>query len=183
MTSRYRYKCCRYVTEPIMPENVPVYVPKCCPTPANTDPRRFEVCCPAPKSLSEPLSHAEYLRQKKIAHLAPLSSPANLVQTGVNTPYARTIWTQTKNPCCVTPIPIPAAMPAEHAPPESVRIENKGAAAGRGTISKYDTTTRDASRTTLRHHGQTIANEYCATCSLLVGTEVYPGRGFCNCST
>lgn len=82
------------------------------------------------------------------------------------------------NPKCC---PVPAVMPKTHARPESLRITNVGAAAGRGTISKYDSINRDASNTTLRQHGQTIANEKCTSCSLLTGTEIYPGRGFCKC--
>lgn len=160
----------------------PRYNPKCCPAPPNRDPRRFETYCLPPKSLSEPLSHTEYLRQKKASNTAPLSSPANLVQIGTGSGYVRTIWSASNNACCTTPSPpVPAVMPKTHARPESLRITNVGAAAGRGTISKYDSINRDASNTTLRQHGQTIANEKCTSCSLLTGTEIYPGRGFCKC--
>lgn len=185
MTSRYRYKCSKYTMGPELPENIRKYEAKCCPVPSNSDPRRFETYCPPVKCLSEPLSHAEYLRQKKANNGAPISSPANLVQIGGGSGYVRTIWTASSSPspCCAgsggTLPAVPAAMAGGDAIDEGLRIESVGAAAGRGTLSKYDMTSRDASKTTLRRHGQAIETEKCGECSTLVGTEIYPGSCLC----
>ena len=67
----------------------------CCPTPANHDPRRFNVYVKPKPCLSEPLSHAEYLRRKQANNNLPLSKQAALVQTGTG-PYIRTDWMLTK---------------------------------------------------------------------------------------
>jgi len=73
----------------------------CCPTPANHDPRRFNVYVKPKPCLSEPLSHAEYLRRKQANNNLPLSTQAALVQTGTG-PYIRTDWMLTKP---YTPVP------------------------------------------------------------------------------
>jgi len=178
MTSRYRYNCSKNIIGPELPENVPRYIPKCCPIPPNRDPRRFEPYCPPVKSLSEPLSHAEYLRMKTANKGSAISSPANLLQTAANTTYGRTVWTATSTPCCDIPI-VPAVIPKGSAVCEGLTINSKAAVSGRGSLSRYDSNNRIESITTLRRKGQTIQNTKCTSCSTLSGTEIYSGK--CTC--
>ncbi len=198
MTSRYRYRCCS--TQAINPASVPQYIPKCCPTPPNTDPRRFEVYCPPVVSRSEPLSHSEYLRRLKANNGKALSSPDCLVQYGEGV-YKKTIWTETADGgrCCNGDGGTLPAVPAVHqggtALDAGLLTESRGAYAARGSVSVYDQTNRTEDVTTLRRQGLAISGDdsfdapagatrtVCTTCGFSgTTTAVNPGNPTCNCS-
>ena len=156
MTSR-----CRVHVAP-NPRYVPVYNPICCPDPVNTDPRRTEVYCPPIKSRSEPLSGAEYIRKLKANGGRALSGSANTVVVGSATPaYATTLWMTAGGDCnngadLVLPA-VPAVHAGGHALDSGLLTEMRGANAGRGAVSVYDTTNRTEGITTLRRQGLAIA--------------------------
>lgn len=155
--------CC--VPTAVDPAYVTPYVPKCCPTPVNMNPRRNQsYLTTTPASRSEPLSHAEYLRMKKAANNASLSTNPVQIKAGV---YTTTLWTAAAPSCCQTPIPIPAVHPGGRALSEGLRIETVGTS---GHVSKWDTTNRDASATTLKNRD--IVTKGCNN----GGTDIYPGR-------
>ncbi len=172
MSSRYRYKCCN--SNAVLQSTIPAYVPKCCPVPPNTDPRRNECCQPAMVSRSEPLSHAEYLRKKKLAAGGAVSG-GRLVQVGEGA-KAVTIWTEVNN-CCPAYQTVPPV--TQTALSEGLRIDSVGHAASTTSISKYTQNTRDASLTTALRAGRVIAtDEGCSSCDPS-GTTIYPGKGCC----
>ena len=185
MSSRYRYKCCSAV--PRTQESVPAYDPKCCPPPANTDPRRNELYCKPVVSRSEPLSHAEYLRRKRESGGAAISSPAGLVQIGEGA-YKRTLWMESNSTasCCQgTDAVLPAVPPVHsvgHRLPNRERTEVRGAIAGRSALSHYDQGNHAASLTIQRHRGDVLAYDACQVCSVLEGTapSTVPAGGLCG---
>lgn len=153
-----RGKCCEYT--PINPENVPQYIPKCCPTPVNTNPRRFEQYCAPVVSRSEPLSHAEYLRKKREAGNNPISTPAGLVQIG-DGKNTRTLWMESGNisACCGSKDIIPAVHSG--ALSERFREESHGAVASRGTIGRDYRGDRGDGVTTLGRKGKALVADTC----------------------
>ena len=167
-----------------------------CPVPPNTDPRRSIPYCPPTPSRSEPLSHAEYLRRLKANNNGALSSPNTMLQVGTGI-YARTIWTESPstNECSTNKVlpPVPEVHPRSTAIEAGMNTMMKGAAAARGTLSKYDTTNRNEWNTTYRRQGIAINNdialkiqntegkELCADCSLSGTNEVVPGNPNCKC--
>lgn len=172
MSSRYRYRCCN--TQPVVQSTIPTYIPKCCPTPPNTDPRRFSPYKPPVISRSEPLSHAEYLRKKKEAGGGSISGN-NLVQVGQGA-QATTIWTAVTT-CCPSFQTVPPV--TQTALTEGQRTETLAHKASTTSISKYTQNTRDASLTTELRAGRAIlSSEGCSTCDPS-GTTVYPGKGCC----
>jgi hypothetical protein len=182
---------------PITAAYIPKYVPVCCSPEVNSDPKRNTPYCPTTPSRSEPLSNAEYLRKRRQANWAPLSSAAALTQVGAGVTtqngrigYATTIWTETRNTgaCCYggsTPaLPVPAVNPG--ALDESVRIKAAGDLAGRGTLSVYDTQNHIESISTRRKAGYGIAADTtnCAVCQLAgTGALVAVGNPSCQCGT
>ena len=182
---------------PITAAYIPQYVPVCCPPRPNTDPKRYSTPCPTTPSRSEPLSNAEYLRKRRQANWAPLSSQAALTQVGATVRtqdgrigYGTTIWTETRNTgaCCyggaVPAIPVPAVHPGGHALEEGVRVDAAGSLAGRGTVSVYDTKNHIESITTRRREGYAIAatTTDCTVCQSQ-GTDalVKVGNPQCQC--
>ena len=143
------------------PKYVPVYKPKCCPEPINTDPRRFEAYKTPVHCRSEPLSHSEYLRRLKDNNFKQLSSPDSILLKGTGV-YATTIWTDGgSGSCClendlVLPA-VPAVHPGGHALDSSLVTEMRGANAGRSDVSSVDLVNRTEDITTLRRKGQAIA--------------------------
>lgn len=190
MTSRCR------VHVPPNPRYVPVYNPICCPDPVNTDPRRTEAYCPPMKSRSEPLSGAEYIRKLKANGGRPLGNSSKTVVVGSG-PSATTLWMTAGGDCdngadLVLPA-VPAVHAGGHALDSGLLTEMRGANAGRGTVSVYDTTNRTEGITTLRRQGLAIAADdsfnapagsvrtVCGTCGLSgTGTTTVPGAG-CGC--
>lgn len=150
-----------------------------CAVAPNTDPRRLIPYCKPIVSLSEPLSHSEYLRRKKANNNVPISSTASLLQTGQGA-YTRTIWTATANTCCALPA-VPAAIPGTRnnhasAPSEGMRIMEVSATASRGTISHYDSTNHTEWNTTQRRAGFVIAaDKYSCDATEIEGTTIVPG--------
>jgi hypothetical protein len=192
MTSRCR------VNVPPNPRYVPVYNPICCPDPVNTDPRRTEVYCPPIKSRSEPLSGTEYLRKLKANGGRPLSNSSKTVTVGSATPaYATKLWMTAGGDCdnradLVLPA-VPAVHAGGHALDSGLLTEMRGANAGRGTVSYYDSTNRTEGITTLRRQGLAIAADdsfnapaggvrtVCGTCGLSgTGASTVPGAT-CGC--
>lgn len=154
MTSRYRQRCC--VSQPVSQQYVPAYTPACCPTPANTDPRRFQTYCPPTRSLSEPLSHAEYLRKLKANNTAPISG--TLVQYGEGE-YKKTIWTESGTTCCPPGQHLPAVPSAQTTLDSRLATESKGAlAVAVGGIPKQG----DAELLTTQAKGRAIAAQVCS---------------------
>jgi hypothetical protein len=178
---------------------IPHYVPVCCSTLSNTDPKRYSTPCPTTPSRSEPLSNAEYLRKRRQANWASLSAQAALTQVGATVKtqdgrigYGTTIWTETRNTgaCCyggaVPAIPVPAVHPGGHALDEAVRIGATGSLAARATASFYDTKNRIESITTRRREGYAVAanTTSCAVCQP-TGTDalIRVGNPQCQCGT
>lgn len=181
-----RGKCKTITRDPLY---VPVYVPKCCPTPENLDPRRNEVYCPSPPSRSEPLSHQEYLRRLKANNNVPLSIAKTKQVTVGEGVYQRAIWTSAGDACSLgSDLVLPAVPPARgalYAQDSGLLTEQRGAFAGRGTVSKFDKTNHTAGITTLRKKGMAIAGDdsfmapagstrtLCEVCTL-IGTNINP---------
>lgn len=173
MSSRYRYRCCN--THPVLQSTIPVYNPKCCPTPPNTDPRRTSPYKPPVISRSEPLSHAEYLRKLKQGGGGAVSGNS-LVQVGEGA-KAITLWTAVTT-CCPGFQTVPPV--AQTALAEGQRIDTRAHKASTTSISKYTQQTRDASLTTELRAGRAIlSSEGCTTCNSS-GTTIYPGKGCCE---
>jgi len=188
---------------PLTAANIPHYVPKCCPTPTNNDPKQWSPYCKQTPSLSQPLSHYEYLKKKKANGFAPLSAKAALTQVGNVSSiglYTTTIWTETNNNgvCCPSTIAhmlVPAVYPGGSAKDAGVTTTERKAFAGRGTTSVLDTTNHIESITTLRRQGYAVAGDLtfnapaggfrtpCATCTL-AGTSntVHIGQSGCTCA-
>lgn len=167
----------------------------CCPPKTNTDPRRNIPYCKPTPSRSEPLSHAEYLRKLKANNTTALSSPNKTLQVGLNTPYPKTIWTQTEQSDClsgqVLP-PVPEVHPRSTALEAGLTTMMEGAAAARGTLSKYDTTNHGEWNTTYRRQGLAIIQDTsykapaggeraeCTICTLSgTSSNVVPGNPTC----
>ena len=160
----------------------------CCPTPANNDPRRFSGYCPSPRSLSEPLSHSEYLRRRMANNNQPLSTQASMTQTGQGE-YTRTLWTQQApaGVCCTNQVlpAVPAVIQGGSAPTAGMTTKMKGAEAARGTVSTYDITNHTEWNTTYRRMGLAIQTDQygCGSCGLTGTTrEVVPGNPECDCT-
>jgi len=174
-----------------------------CPPAPNNDPKRWSPYCKQTPSLSQPLSHYEYLKKKKANGFAPLSAAAALTQSGTLATtglYTRTIWTETNTNgvCCpstIAHILVPAVYPGGSAKPAGVTTMERKAFAGRGSTSELDTTNHIESFTTLRRQGYAVAGDLtfnapaggfrtpCATCTL-AGTSntVHIGQSGCACA-
>jgi Concanavalin A-like lectin/glucanases superfamily len=187
--------CCK--TTEIDPSYVPVYEPACCPDSRNRDPRRKEFYRPPTLCRSEPLSHAEYLRKLKANNTVALSSPASKVVTQGDGVYKRTVWTSAGDACSLdSDLVLPAVSPVlggGHARDAWQYTEMKGAYAGRGTVSKFDSVNRTEDITRLRRQGLAIAADesfmapargkrvICEVCTLVGTTDVDPGScGICG---
>jgi hypothetical protein len=176
------------------PSTIPKYVPKCCPVPANTDPRRNIPYVKPKPSRSEPLSHHEYLRQKKANNNSAVSAPSVLRQTPITGQYQTTLWMESGK-CCssgaVLP-PVPAVHQGGHALESGLLTKMEGAAAARGKLGHYDTTNHTEWNTTYRKQGIAViqdnefkapaggTRESCTGC-VLEGTsnQVVPGNPTC----
>ena len=186
--------CCKFTPDPLY---VPIYVPKCCPEPRNRDPKRKEFYQKPIVSRSEPLSGAEYLRQIKANNTQALSSGNTKRVTVGEGEYTRTIWTTASGACSLdSDLVLPAV------PPVLGRLQSrdawqytemKGAYAGRGTVSKFDSVNRTEDMTRLRRQGLAIAADdsfmapargkrvLCEVCTLVGTTDVDPGLcGICG---
>jgi hypothetical protein len=186
--------CCKFTPDPLY---VPIYVPKCCPEPRNRDPKRKEFYQKPIVSRSEPLSGAEYLRQIKANNTQALSSGNTKRVTVGEGEYTRTIWTTASGACSLdSDLVLPAV------PPVLGRLQSrdawqytemKGAYAGRGTVSKFDSVNRTEDITRLRRQGLAIAADdsfmapargkrvLCEVCTLVGTTDVDPGAcGICG---
>jgi len=186
--------CCKFTPDPLY---VPVYVPKCCPEPRNRDPKRKEFYQKPLVSRSEPLSGSEYLRQIKTNNTQALSSGNTKRVTVGEGEYKRTIWTTASGACSLdSDLVLPAV------PPVLGRLQSrdawqytemKGAYAGRGTVSKFDSVNRTEDMTRLRRQGLAIAADssfmapargkrvICEVCTLVGTTDVDPGScGICG---
>lgn len=161
--------------QPSSNDYIPRYIPKWCPPAPNTDPKRFELYCKPTLCRSEPLSHSEYLRVRAKNGGQALSTGSAL-QVG-QAQYTRTIWTNASNGC-QTNVPVPAVHPGGHARDTGFLIEAKGAFAGRGKTSWYDTVNRTAATTILRNKGLAIAaaDFDCSSC-VIPGTTDYVTPG------
>ena len=187
--------CCK--TNYIDPLYVPIYDPKCCPDPQNRDPKRKEYYQKPTLCRSEPLSGAEYLRKLKANNTMTLSAGATHRVTVGEGEYKRTIWTSAGDACSLdSDLVLPAV------PPVLGRLQSrdawqytemKGAYAGRGTVSKFDSVNRTEDITRLRRQGLAIAGDdsfmaparmkrvLCEVCTLVGTTDVNPEAcGICG---
>ena len=187
--------CCK--TNFIDPLYVPVYDPKCCPDPVNMDPKHNEVYQKPTLCRSEPLSHAEYIRKLKANNGVKLSVAASKAVTVGEGVYKRTIWTSAGDACSLDSDLVLPAVPAVlgHGKARDAwqYTEMKGAYAGRGTVSKFDSVNRTEDMTRLRRQGLAIAADdsfmapanmkrvLCEVCTLMGTTDVDPGScGLCG---
>lgn len=187
--------CCK--TNYIDSLYVPVYDPKCCPDPVNMDPKHNEFYQPKTLCRSEPLSHAEYIRKLKANGGAKLSIAASKAVTVGHEVYKRTIWTTAGDACSLDSDLVLPAVPAVlgHGKARDAwqYTEMKGAYAGRGTVSKFDSVNRTEDITRLRRQGLAIAaddsfmapanmkRQLCEVCTLMGTTDVDPGScGLCG---
>lgn len=127
----------------------------CC-VPVNSDPRRFSPYVKPTISRSVPLSHEEYLRQKKNLRTTQLSGAPLIVGQAAN--YPRTVWTQSGTLCSDEPV-VPNVLFAGAAQDAGLRTEMLQAVSGRGTISAHDGFNKNEWNTTLRKKGLAIIND------------------------
>ena len=187
--------CCK--TNYIDPTYVPVYVPACSPDPVNMDPKHNEFYQKPTLCRSEPLSHAEYIRKLKANAGVKLSVAASKAVTVGQGIYKRTIWTSAGDACSLDSDLVLPAVPAvlDHGKARDAwqYTEMKGAYAGRGTVSKFDSVNRTEDITRLRRQGLAIAADdsfmapanmkrvLCEVCTLVGTTDVDPGScGLCG---
>jgi len=127
----------------------------CC-VPVNSDPRRFSPYVKPTISRSVPLSHEEYLRQKKNLRTTQLSGSPLIVGQAAN--YPRTVWTQSGSCCSDEPV-VPNVLFAGAAQDAGLRTEMLQAVSGRGTLSSHDGFNKNEWNTTLRKKGLAIIND------------------------
>jgi hypothetical protein len=131
-----------------------VEIDYCCVPKKNNDPRRFYPYIPPTPSLSDPLSHAEYLRLIKLNNGALSSNPLRVGQGK----YAITIWTESlSDSTCSKTRYVPEAHPRGRATDAGMTTMAKGAIAAREMRERYKKRSKDEWATTYRRKGTAIA--------------------------